>query len=138
MGSSRLVRSVVVAIGSRAQFESPICKNSYSRRRYSAGGHHADNTRHHWRRECCWVRCIRALPRWHRADTVVGCYLVEQGLKPEEALAKIPDLRHGLPFRSSGTPAFYTTEAAPVVKFAEIFCCAPFPKPKIQCALFTA
>ena len=36
-----------------------------------------------------------------RTGTVVGCYLVEQGLKPEEALDKIPELRHGLPFRSS-------------------------------------
>jgi len=36
-----------------------------------------------------------------RTGTVVGCYLVEQGLKPEEALAKIPELRRGLPVLSS-------------------------------------
>lgn len=45
------------------------------------------------RRQIVYVHCRGGIGR---TGTVVGCYLVEEGLSPAEALAQIPLLRRGL------------------------------------------
>ena len=53
------------------------------------------------RGEVVYVHCFGGRGR---TGTVVGCHLVRHGLAPEEALARVAELRAGLPDASSPSP----------------------------------